>query len=167
MIRSVGGAPWTLLALRRSQGSSSAEIPWRGHGTHLVAAAVGLSPVTVAGRAAMKKSEMAERVADRMGLSKSAAEGAVDAVFETIVEALAREEAVRIAGFGTFATRSGARAPDGTRRPGRASRSRPRKRRRSRRARRSGRRSTKVGRRRPAGRTGDRDARPGSTRRTV
>ena len=41
-----------------------------------------------------------------MGLSKSAAEGAVDAVFETIVEALAREEAVRIAGFGTFATRS-------------------------------------------------------------
>ena len=59
----------------------------------------------------MKKSEMAERVADRMGLSKSAAKGAVDAVFETIVEALAREEAVRIAGFGTFATRSrGARA---------------------------------------------------------
>ena len=54
----------------------------------------------------MKKSEMAERVAGRMGVSKSAAEGAVDAVFETIAEALAREEAVRIAGFGTFATRS-------------------------------------------------------------
>ena len=106
MIHPAGGAPWTLLELRRSQGSSSAEIPWRGHGTHLVAAAVGLSPVTVAGRAAMKKSEMAERVAGRMGLSKSAAEGAVDAVFETIVEALAREEAVRIVGFGTFATRS-------------------------------------------------------------
>ena len=106
MIRSVGVAPWMLLELRRSQGSSSAETPWRGHGTHRVVAAVGLSPVTVTGRAAMKKSEMAERVAGTMGLSKSAAKGAVDAVFETIVEALAREEAVRIAGFGTFATRS-------------------------------------------------------------
>ena len=58
MIRPVGVAPWTLLELRRSQGSSSAEIPWRRHGTHRVVAAVGLSPVTVAGRAAMKKSEM-------------------------------------------------------------------------------------------------------------
>ena len=54
----------------------------------------------------MKKSEMVERVTDRMGLSKSAADGAVDAVFEVITEALAREEAVRIAGFGTFGTRS-------------------------------------------------------------
>ena len=53
----------------------------------------------------MQKSETAERVAGRIGLSKSAAEGAVDAVFETIAEALAREEAVRIAGFGIFATR--------------------------------------------------------------
>ena len=54
----------------------------------------------------MKKSEMVGRVAGRMGLTKSAADGAVDAVFEVIVEALAKEEAVRIAGFGTFATRS-------------------------------------------------------------
>ena len=54
----------------------------------------------------MKKSDMAERVADRMGLSKSVAEGAIDAVFEVMTEALAREEAVRIAGFGTFATRN-------------------------------------------------------------
>ena len=45
-------------------------------------------------------------VVDRMGLSRSAAEGAVDAVFETIVESVARGEAVRIVGFGTFATRS-------------------------------------------------------------
>ena len=35
-------------------------------------------------------------------MSKSAAAGAVDAVFETLGEALARHEAVRIAGFGTF-----------------------------------------------------------------
>ena len=54
----------------------------------------------------MKKSEMVGRVAGRLGLGKSAAEGAVDAVFEVIAEALAKEEAVRIAGFGTFATRS-------------------------------------------------------------
>ena len=54
----------------------------------------------------MKKSEMVGRVAGRMGLTKSAADGAVDAVFEVIAEALAKEEAVRIAGFGTFATRS-------------------------------------------------------------
>ena len=54
----------------------------------------------------MKKSEMVGHVAGRMGLNKSAAEGAVDAVFEVIAEALAREEAVRIAGFGTFETKS-------------------------------------------------------------
>ena len=54
----------------------------------------------------MKRPEMVERVAGRMGLSKPAAKGAVDAVFEVIAEALAREEVVRIAGFGTFGTRS-------------------------------------------------------------
>ena len=54
----------------------------------------------------MNKSDIVGRVADRMRLSKSAAEGAVDTVLEAIAEALAKEEAVRIAGFGTFATRS-------------------------------------------------------------
>ena len=53
----------------------------------------------------MNKSDIVGRMADRMGLSKSAAEGAVDTVLEAIAEALAKEEAVRIAGFGTFATR--------------------------------------------------------------
>ena len=53
----------------------------------------------------MKKSEIIWRVAERMGLRKSVAEGAVDTVLETIAEALAKEEAVRIAGFGTFATK--------------------------------------------------------------
>ena len=53
----------------------------------------------------MNKSDIVGRVSDRMGLSKSAAEDAVDTVLEVIAEALAKEEAVRIAGFGTFATR--------------------------------------------------------------
>ena len=53
----------------------------------------------------MNKSDIVGRVVDRMGLSKSTAEGAVDTVLGAISEALAREETVRIAGFGTFATR--------------------------------------------------------------
>ena len=51
----------------------------------------------------MNKSQIADRLAGRMGVSKAAA--AVDAVFETIGEALAGHEEVRIAGFGTFATK--------------------------------------------------------------
>ena len=54
----------------------------------------------------MNKSEIVGRVADRMGLSKPAAEGAVGTVFAAIGEALAKGEDVRIAGFGTFATRT-------------------------------------------------------------
>ena len=38
-------------------------------------------------------------------MSESAAAGAVDAVFETLGDALARREDVRIAGFGTFTTK--------------------------------------------------------------
>ena len=54
----------------------------------------------------MNKSEIAGRVAGRAGVGKSASGDAVDAVFEAIAEALARGEDVRIAGFGTFGTRS-------------------------------------------------------------
>ena len=54
----------------------------------------------------MNKSEVAGRLASRMALSKTAAKGAVDAVFEAIGEALEEGENVRIAGFGTFTTRS-------------------------------------------------------------
>ena len=54
----------------------------------------------------MNKSQIADRLAGRMGLSRSAASGAVDAVFETIGEALAEHEEVRIAGFGTFSTKN-------------------------------------------------------------
>ena len=53
----------------------------------------------------MNKSQITDRLAGRMGLSRSAAAGAVDAVFETIGEALAKHEEVRIAGFGTFGTK--------------------------------------------------------------
>ena len=53
----------------------------------------------------MKKADIGGRVAARLGLRKTEAEAAVDTVFEAIGESLSREEAVRIAGFGTFATR--------------------------------------------------------------
>ena len=53
----------------------------------------------------MKKSELTSHVATQASLSKSAADGAVTAVFAAISDALAREEAVTIAGFGTFSTK--------------------------------------------------------------
>ena len=54
----------------------------------------------------MKKSDLAGRVADRIGLSQSASGNAVEAVFEAVGEALANGEEVRIAGFGTFGRRN-------------------------------------------------------------
>ena len=54
----------------------------------------------------MNKVEMADRLAARTGLSRSAAKEAVEGVFGTIGDALANGEEVRIAGFGTFGTRS-------------------------------------------------------------
>ena len=54
----------------------------------------------------MNKSAIVARVAARMGLDKFTAGGAVDTVFEAIAEGLAKEEEVRIAGFGVFGTRS-------------------------------------------------------------
>ena len=54
----------------------------------------------------MKKSNIAGRVADRIGLSRSGAGNAVDAVFEAVGEALANGEEVRIVEFGTFTTKS-------------------------------------------------------------
>ena len=54
----------------------------------------------------MNKGQMADRLAARTGLNKAAARDAVDGVFETIGEALANGEEVRIAGFGSFGTRS-------------------------------------------------------------
>ena len=54
----------------------------------------------------MNKTEMADRLAARTGLSKSAARDAVDGVFAIVGEALADGEDVRLPGFGTFGTRS-------------------------------------------------------------
>ena len=56
----------------------------------------------------MKKSDIVERVAGRLGLRKSMAEGAVDTVLEATTEGLAKNEAVRIARLGTFATSTSA-----------------------------------------------------------
>ena len=53
----------------------------------------------------MNKSQIADRLAGRTGVSKAAAAGAVDAVLEAIGEALANHEEVRLAGFGTFETK--------------------------------------------------------------
>ena len=87
----------------------------------------------------MNKADISGRVAARLRLGKAEAEVAVDTVFEAIGESLAREEAVRIAGFGTFATRSREARRAGIREPGRRLRYRHRRRRRSRRPGRSGR----------------------------
>ena len=54
----------------------------------------------------MNKSDVAERLAERTGMSKAVARDAVDSVFAVIGEALADGEEVRIAGFGTFGTRN-------------------------------------------------------------
>ena len=54
----------------------------------------------------MNKAEMADRLAARTGLGKAVAREAVDGVFAIVGEALADGEEVRIAGFGTFGTRS-------------------------------------------------------------
>ena len=54
----------------------------------------------------MNKSDIVGPLAGRMGLSRSAAESAVDTVLEAIAEALAREETVRFDGFATFRTKS-------------------------------------------------------------
>ena len=54
----------------------------------------------------MNKSAIVARVAARLGLSRFRAEIAMDTVLDAIAEGLAKEEDVRIAGFGTFRTRS-------------------------------------------------------------
>ena len=54
----------------------------------------------------MNKSKIVARVAARAGLDRFTAERAVDLVFEAIAEGLAKQEDVRIAGFGAFRTRN-------------------------------------------------------------
>ena len=52
----------------------------------------------------MNKAEFIDAVATKAGLSKKDAKGAVDAVLDTITEALVKKESVSFIGFGTFAT---------------------------------------------------------------
>ena len=87
----------------------------------------------------MNKADISGRVAARLRLGKAEAEAAVDTVFEAIGDSLARKEAVRIAGFGTFATRSREARMGRNPGTGESVAYRPRKRRRSRRPGRSGR----------------------------
>ena len=54
----------------------------------------------------MNKPKIVARVAARAGLDSFTAERAVDLVFEAIAEGLAKEEDVRIVGFGAFRTRN-------------------------------------------------------------
>ena len=53
----------------------------------------------------MNKSELSTHVAARASVSRATANAVVDALFSTIGEALASDEAVAITGFGTFSTR--------------------------------------------------------------
>ncbi len=50
----------------------------------------------------MNKTELAEALAAQVGLSKTAAKEAVDAMFETISKTMCDGEPVRITRFGTF-----------------------------------------------------------------
>ncbi|OCL87115.1 DNA-binding protein HU [Aliarcobacter thereius] len=52
----------------------------------------------------MNKAEFIDAVAAKAGLSKKDAKGAVDAVLETITEALVKRDSVSFIGFGTFST---------------------------------------------------------------
>ena len=50
----------------------------------------------------MNKNELVSNVAESVGITKTEAVKAVDAVFESIVNALKEEGEVRLVGFGTF-----------------------------------------------------------------
>ena len=52
----------------------------------------------------MNKNEFIDAVAAKAGLSKKDAKSAVDAVLETITEALVKKDSVAFVGFGTFST---------------------------------------------------------------
>lgn len=54
----------------------------------------------------MTKAELVSVVAEKAGITKKSAEGAVAAVFENIVNTVAKGEKVQIIGFGTFEVRT-------------------------------------------------------------
>jgi DNA-binding protein HU-beta len=50
----------------------------------------------------VNRAELTDAIRDRLGLDKRAAENAVDAVFDTILRAVAQGEKVALSGFGVF-----------------------------------------------------------------
>jgi DNA-binding protein HU-beta len=50
----------------------------------------------------MTKQELAAKVADKTGLSRTQATEAIEATMETIIQAVSRERGVYLRGFGTF-----------------------------------------------------------------
>ena len=54
----------------------------------------------------MNKTELIMAVAEKANISKKDADTAVNAVIDTIVETLAKDEKVQLVGFGTFEVRS-------------------------------------------------------------
>ena len=59
----------------------------------------------------MNKTDMVEKVAESADISKSAAARCVDAVFESISDALVHGDNVTMAGFGTFLVKERAARP--------------------------------------------------------
>jgi hypothetical protein len=57
---------------------------------------------TYLGGLIMNKADLVAKVADKTGFKKKDAEMALDAVLETIEEALVAGDSVRLIGFGTF-----------------------------------------------------------------
>ena len=53
----------------------------------------------------MNKAELVNSVVEKSGLTKKDATSAVDAVFDSIQEALAKGDSVQLIGFGTFEVR--------------------------------------------------------------
>ncbi|MGB8271453.1 MAG: HU family DNA-binding protein, partial [Priestia megaterium] len=53
----------------------------------------------------MKKAELIDAVATKSELTKQDSRKAVDALFETISNTLAKEEKIQLIGFGTFEVR--------------------------------------------------------------
>lgn len=53
----------------------------------------------------MNKGELIDKVAGEIGVTKREAKKAVECVFETITGCLAKGDAVRLVGFGTFGAR--------------------------------------------------------------
>ena len=53
----------------------------------------------------MNKTELIAAVAEKAGISKKDADSAVNAVMDTIVEAVAKQDKVQLVGFGTFEVR--------------------------------------------------------------